>query len=151
MKSVILKRYLTIEEEKVAVAAITPGHLVELTSADKVQVHGTAEGNAQRMFAREDGIVGKTITDAYSADDRVPVVTLTPGDEVNAILAVSMTIVVGDFLASNGDGTLRKHVPVTGGFVAETDITVVPEPIVGVAIEAVTTTATVSRIAVKVI
>ena len=49
-KTIKLKNYLHIMEEYVAVAAITPGMLIELTAADEVQAHSTAGGNAMPMF-----------------------------------------------------------------------------------------------------
>ena len=127
--TVKLKKYADIINEYPAVAAITPGHLVELTSADKVQAHGTEGGNAIPQFALEDELQGKAITDAYAADDRVFVWVAGRGDEVNAILADGENVAIGDFLESKGNGTLKK-------WVAES-ATDVPNAIVGQALEAV--------------
>ncbi len=108
--TVKLKKYEDINVELVAVAAITPGHLVEKTSAGKTQKHSTAGGNATpKMFALEDELQGKEIDDAYAADDPVQVWICQPGEVVNALLKNGETIVIGDRLESAGDGTLRKY------------------------------------------
>jgi hypothetical protein len=93
--------------EKVAVAAITPGHLIELTSADEVQVHSTAGGSAERLFALEDSLQGNTITDAYAADDRVTYGAFNAGDQVYCLLANGENASIGSKLESNGNGELR--------------------------------------------
>ena len=59
--SIILKRYLHIQEEYAAAAAIIPGMLVELTSAGTVQKHSGAGKSAIPMFAIEDALQGKGI------------------------------------------------------------------------------------------
>lgn len=92
-----------------AAGAITPGHLVELGSSLDVQVHSTAKGNAAKTFAIEDALQGNGIDTDYAADDVVRVWTPQPGDEVNALLSDGETAVIGNFLESNGDGTLRVY------------------------------------------
>lgn len=105
--TIVLKGH-SIRKEREAAAAINPGHLVEITSADKVQVHGTAAANAQRAFAVENEVVGKGIDDAYATGDWVLYEVLQPGAEIQAVLAASATAVArGAFLESAGDGTLR--------------------------------------------
>ena len=105
--TVKLKKYQDINIEKVAAAAITPGHLVELTSANKVQAHsGDGVGAFPKMFALEDELQGKEIDDAYAADDPVQVWVCQPGEVVYALLKNGETAVVGSPLDSAGDGTL---------------------------------------------
>lgn len=106
-KTIVLKGG-GIKKERAAVAAITPGHLIEVTSADKVQVHSTAGGLAQKAFAVEDDLQGNTITDAYAAADRVQYMVLERGAEVNALIADGEAIAIGDKLVSAGDGTLKE-------------------------------------------
>jgi hypothetical protein len=65
------------------------------------------------MFAIEDENQGKGIDDAYAADARVVCWMPQRGDQVQAILADGQTIVIGDYLESNGDGTLKKYSPDT--------------------------------------
>lgn len=96
-----------VRDERPAAAAITPGMLIELTSADKVQAHSTAGGTAPTIFALEDENQGKEIGDAYSTDNEVLYATFGPGDEVNALLADGENASIGSKLESNGDGYLR--------------------------------------------
>jgi hypothetical protein len=102
--------YSNVIEEFDAVAAITPGMLIEPTSADKVQAHSTQGGNATPMFALEDDLQGNGIDDAYSANNKVQCWVPGRGDMVYAILADGENVVIGDYLDSDGDGALRKHV-----------------------------------------
>lgn len=95
-------------EEAVAAAELYPGHLLVMDSAGKVKKHATADGYAERMFAVEDSLQGSTIATAYAAADQVRIVICTPGDVVQAYLASGETVVIGDQLCSNGDGTLKK-------------------------------------------
>lgn len=97
-----------IRSEALAVAAITPGHLVELTSADKIQKHSGAGLAAERAFAVEDDLQGNDIDDDYSAGAIAQYNIYRPGDEVYALLANGESVAIGDKLESNGDGTLRK-------------------------------------------
>ena len=96
-------------------AAITPGHLVEIASG-LLRRHATADGNAMTAFAREEQTPNRTVvTEAidtpYPAGDTVQWMITRPGDLVYAWLPASAAaIVAGDFLASNGDGTLHKAV-----------------------------------------
>ena len=93
--------------ERTAAAAITPGMLCEITSADKFQAHSTAGGSAYSLFALEDENRGKEIGDAYAADNVCLAAMFGPGDEVYALLANGETAVIGSKLESNGDGYLR--------------------------------------------
>lgn len=129
-----LKNYLNIFEEYTATAvAVNPGMLLELTSAGLVQAHSTAGGNVLPMFALEDELQGNGIGDAYAVSGKIQVWIPTRGDQVQAILADGENASVGDLLESNGDGYLRVHVPVTAD--SDDAVTVVPNPIVGVALE----------------
>lgn len=112
--SIILKRYLHIQEEYAAAAAIIPGMLVELTSAGTVQKHSGAGKTVLAMFAIEDALQGKGINqnlaaDNYAAGDVVRCWIPTPGDIVYALLADEEKVVIGDKLESNGAGYLRKE------------------------------------------
>lgn len=129
--TVTLKNYLHIREEYVAAAAITPGHLVELASTGKVQVHSSAGENTLPMFAVEDELQGNGIADAYSADDQVQVWIPTRGDQVYGLLANGQNVAIGAFLESAGDGTLQEHTP------DGSSVTIYSNQIVGVALEAV--------------
>jgi hypothetical protein len=111
--SIILKRYLHIQEEYAAAAAIIPGMLVELTSAGTVQKHSGAGKSAIPMFAIEDALQGKGINqnlaaDNYAVGDIVRCWIPTRGDIVYALLNDEEKVVIGDFVESAGNGYLRK-------------------------------------------
>lgn len=104
-----------VRREYPANAALTPGHLVEVLSTGKVRKHALAVGGkAVPMFAVENYLVGRDLNTAYAQDDTVQCEVYSPGTEINALLAPSCpAIVVGDFLESAGDGTLRKCLSLT--------------------------------------
>jgi len=145
MSNTIILKGHGIRKERIANATITPGHLVEVISTGKLQPHGTAGGNAQKAFAVEDDLQGKTITNDYAANDRVQYNVMERGSEVYAVLATNQTIDIGDPLESAGDGTLQKHVPANSAGVVEA-----VNSIVGYALEAVTTTSSTARIKIEV-
>jgi hypothetical protein len=119
-----------VRQERDAAAAITPGHLVELTSSDTVQVHATAGGSAARLFALEDENQGNDIDTAYVAANVCLFAAFRPGDECLGILADGENAAIGSFLESNGTGELR---------VVDTDASVGDvgvQSIVGVSLEA---------------
>lgn len=96
-------------DEKVAVAALSPGHLLELTSANEVQKHSTEGGYAERLVAVEDALQGRPITTAYAEDELVSLNVCEPGSEVQIFVAAGQDIDIGDFLISAGDGTLIEN------------------------------------------
>lgn len=151
MKTVILKRYNNVQFEAIANEAITPGSLVEVMSTGKIKNHATAQGNAIPYFVIEDAIMGKTINDNVAKDDLARVMVAGRGDEVYAILATSQTIVVGDLLASAGDGTLEKFTAIKCDSNASAGAVTTPLQAVAVALEAVTTTSATKRIKVRII
>lgn len=136
-----IKKYSDIINEYDAQAPITPGMVIILNSSNKVQAHNVAGGNvAPIMFALEDELQGNSIDDDYAADDKVQCWVTGRGDEVYAILADdTAAVVIGDLLESNGDGYLKKHVSDVESFESAEpgSITVYPNQIVGVALEAV--------------
>lgn len=128
------------QDELVAAEAISPGHLLDVDSSGEAIKHATAGGNRPRLFALEDALRSYTIDltgNDYAADDPVQVLWALPGDKINALLTTSQTIVVGDDMTSNADGTLKKD---TGS-----------DSIIGIAAEAVTTTAAVAHLAIWVV
>lgn len=103
-----LKDYLKVVEEYVAAGTITPGMLIEVTSAGKVQAHDSENGELLPvMFANEDEFQGQEIDDDYKSDDMVQCWIPQRGDMVYAILKAGEDVSQGDSLTSNGDGTLR--------------------------------------------
>lgn len=106
MNTIKAKRYLDIVNEEAAAEAITPGQLVELTSAGTVQAHSTAGGDAARRVAMENELEGKTLEDAYAADDQVFVWDVIPGEEVLVSIESGDDPSVGDKLESAGNGNV---------------------------------------------
>lgn len=151
MKTVILKRYNNVQFEAIAHEAITPGSLVEVMSTGKIKNHATAQGNAIPYFVIEDAIMGKTIDDNVAQGDLARVMVAGRGDEVYAILDTSQTIVVGDLLASAGDGTLEEFTAIKCDSNASAGAVTTPLQAVAVALEAVTTTSATKRIKVRII
>lgn len=96
-----------INEDGVASAAITPGHLVEgVTSVAKFS---TAGGPAPRTFALERDELGDDIDVDYAADDNVKVGSFAPGMRVNALIASGENISEDQWLEPSDDGTLRAQ------------------------------------------
>lgn len=151
MKTVILKRYNNVQFEAIADEAITPGSLVVVMSTGKIKNHATAQGNAIPYFVIEDAIMGKTINDNVAKGDLARVMVAGRGDEVYAILATSQTIVVGNLLASAGDGTLEKFTAIKCDSNASAGAVTTPLQAVAMALEAVTTTSATKRIKVRII
>lgn len=136
MRTIKVKGYLDVKEEYPAHdATIRPGMLVELTSADKVQKHGTAAGPVLPMFAAEDELQGHGIDDLYDTDDIVQVLIPTRGDQVYALLDDEEDITRGDFLVSAGNGRLQKYDAVA--FSSDEAGSVDANVIVGVALETI--------------
>lgn len=144
-KTIKIKNYSDVNEEIVAAGTITPGMLLELTSAGTVQAHSVASGNAIPMFACEDELVGKTIIDNYSALDQVPVWIPGRGDIAYGILAQGENVTIGTYLVSKGNGHL-KAVADPSSFGDDESA-----KIIGQAIEAVNATAAAANIMLRVI
>ncbi len=95
-------------EEGIAGATITPGMLIALNSDGEYIPHGTSGIAAERNFALEDALQGRTIADNYTEGELVGFVACVPGDVVFAFLADGEVVDIGDKLVSNGDGRLQK-------------------------------------------
>lgn len=93
-------------DEKLAVAALSPGHVLELTSADKVQKQSTADAIAEKLVAVEDALQGNTIADAYSAADLVSFNIYARGAEAQVFLKAGEDVSIGDKLELDGTGCL---------------------------------------------
>jgi hypothetical protein len=131
--TIILKNYLNVFEEYISAAIVTPGELLEITSAGKVQDHSVAGGNVYGpLFAIEDALQGKAIYDNYASGALVRCWRPTPGDEVYAILADGQHIEIGEPLESNAGGYLQKF----AGDVADSGTVTKLLSIVGIALEA---------------
>jgi hypothetical protein len=102
-----IKKYADVIEEYTSTAVeITPGMLIELTSANLVQAHSGSTGIALTMFALEDELQGNGIDVNYAASTKVQCWLPGHGDMVYALLADGETAVIGSWLASDGTGKL---------------------------------------------
>jgi hypothetical protein len=94
-----------------AASAISPGMLVEETSAGKLQPHSTAGGFGEVIVAQEDALQGRIVTDAYAADEPVNAYIYQRGCIGMAVLLAGSNYTVGTKLISDGAGRLK---PTTG-------------------------------------
>jgi len=133
--TVKIKKYLDIIEEYEASEAISPGMLVEpVAAAETIKKHATEGGNAIPMFALEDELQGKGLSDAYAAGDKVQVWVAQRGEIVYAQIEDEQSIAIGDFLESNGQGYLQEYTAQTAD--SDDAITVYPNKIIAQALEA---------------
>ena len=110
--------WTSVDEHK-ALAAITPGMLVEYVNDAgtlKVQAHSTAGGDAVSMVAFQRSEFNQAVSldpatapvdPAYAVDDEVKTGVGANGATAWMILPTGQTINPGDGLESNGDGKLR--------------------------------------------
>lgn len=84
-----------------------PGMLMALQTDGSVAPHAVPGGDSERLFAIEDSLQGKTITDGYASGDPVRYLICEPGDVIYGLLpANAAKVFTGNPLMSNGDGTL---------------------------------------------
>lgn len=150
------RRYGLMRLEKVAAGTITPGFLLEMTTADKVQAHSAAGGNVgAKMVALETlhPATGTTpaIDQDYSADDNVYIGLPVAGDVVYMWAATGNDVAIGDVLESNGAGMLQLHTPQAVDEAGSATYNIYTNQIVGIAVEAVDATSADLRIAVRIV
>lgn len=96
-----------IQNEAAALAAITPGMLIE-RGAGGIQPHGTQGETASPAFAVEAVMLGQSISDDYAIGDQVIYKTFAAGSSVYALVAAGAAAITANaFLTSAGDGTLE--------------------------------------------
>lgn len=96
-------------KEANANAAITPGHFVLRSSAGTVGPT-SANHEGSLLVADFQDYMGKDINTAYASGDRVSMMAVQPGDEINALVpAAAAAIVIGDLLQTGAGGTLIKR------------------------------------------
>lgn len=104
---IVLQGEPNYTEDWAAVAALTPGHLLELASATTCQKHSGAAGQHARLVALERDEMGNDIDDAYAASDAVKVAQCAPGDRAYMYLASGENVAAGAMLESAGNGMLQ--------------------------------------------
>ena len=107
--TILLKgRDKVTRKEYVCGIAINPGYLLQLSADGDVDPHQSAGLNQSSMFAFENELEGSEIDHAYVVGEQVLCMVCAPGVEILAVLAANAAaIVIGDYLESDGDGTLR--------------------------------------------
>ena len=118
-KTIKLKLYQNIVNEYNAGGTITPGMLVKISNATTVVAHATAGGIGEKMFAIENELLGKTISDNYTSGNKVQTIICNAGDEVLGIIADGQDVEAGELLVSNGDGKLKVMTPDASNVVIE--------------------------------
>jgi hypothetical protein len=96
--------------EYVASAAITPGMLIEQHNdggVNKWRPHSAAANMQPTHIALESLANGKTVDDAYAANDLVYAAAIQTGETYWMIVASGQDITNTEALQSNGDGRLK--------------------------------------------
>jgi hypothetical protein len=109
-KVIALRGEPIVDEQNTASQAdILPGMLIEINTA-QWRKHAGAGLNAAPWFALERDEMGKDIDTPYAVGDAVKAGFFSKGMRVNILVPIGQTLVKGDKMESNGDGTLRKVV-----------------------------------------
>lgn len=146
-------------QEAIASEAITPGHLVEFVlsggDAGQLKRHATANGNAAPYFAFENLTPDRSVATAPIDTPYADGETMRWFDgrmcEVYAWLpANASAIVKGDYLVSNGDGTLRKYTAQASNEGGTATYTIQTRAVVAVAAEAVNNSANGTAVRIRV-
>lgn len=128
--TIVLKNYLNIFEEYTATAvALTPGMLLEVTSAGLVQAHSIEGGVILPMVALHDELQGNEIDDDFAVSAKVQCWIPQRGDQAYLLVADGETVSKGDFLISDGTGKVKVY---TGDAASDVEY---PNSIVGVALD----------------
>jgi hypothetical protein len=108
--TIVLKNYLNIFEEYTATAvALTPGMLLEVTSAGLVQAHSTEGGPILPMVALHDELQGKEIDDDFAVSAKVQCWIPQRGDQAYLLVADAEDVTEGDLLVSDGTGKVKVY------------------------------------------
>lgn len=139
MNTIKVKKFSDIQEQYEAGEELTPGHLVELGSDGKVTKHDSSQGSVFPMFVLEDELRGGGITDVIENEKKAQVWIPGRGDVAYALLKSGQNVDIGDWLVSNGDGTLKEYdaQSVTGDSGFDSGVSIPAAKVVGQAIEAV--------------
>jgi len=97
----------THEEHDAGEAGIYPGMLLKLASDGDVEIHDDENGRAEALFAEEDAVQGRTVSQVYTVDEVVSCILPMVGCEIRALIQDGQDISIGDRLVSAGDGTLK--------------------------------------------
>lgn len=104
-----------VVEEATASGTIYPGALVSVVNG-AVDNHSVDGGFTPHKIAMSRAELGELITDAYTSGDTVRVNTPRAGDVYAVRLKASENVAKGDYLVSQGDGTVKKA-PATAAYI----------------------------------
>lgn len=108
MRTILLKGRGIRKEGITGVAALQPGYIVEREGDGTIIAHETAAGNMSPAVVVENELLGDEITTPYAIGSQVVYEVLPRGAEFLAVLAANAAaIIVGSYLESDGDGTVR--------------------------------------------
>lgn len=97
----------TLVGTNAASGTVLPGHLVELNTAGRSQVHSTPGGQAQKAVALNQDMLNRGVDIAYIDGDLMEVGVLEAGATAWMLIPSGQNITDGDKLESAGDGRLR--------------------------------------------
>lgn len=101
MKRVVLKGHQGAQyKEAIALAAVTPGHIVSLDETTQ-QAQPSDEAKGPVAVAIENHWLGGGLNDAYKVGDRVVYQVLKPGAEFQALVAPTAAIAYGVLVKVN--------------------------------------------------
>lgn len=91
---------------------LTTGMLVQFLKNREVRPHQHAGGNAAPFFV--EALPERQVEGEKRIDwNRIPIIMALPGDYLEVLLASGEEVSAGDYLESDGNGYLRKHVAPT--------------------------------------
>jgi hypothetical protein len=106
-ETIVLIGFPERKEDK-AVAAFSPGHILEFSGAG-VRKQSTAKIAGRKAVAFENELLGKTIQDAYDVNENAYYGIFKSGEKALVrVAAAAAAIAKGDRLEFDGTGCLRK-------------------------------------------
>jgi len=105
--TIVLKGDRRYEEHIAGEGGIYPGMLLKLNSLGKVIKHDTEGGVAERLFAEEDALQGKTVDDVYTIANIVACILALPGSVVNVLVEAGQDVAIGQTMISAANGKMK--------------------------------------------
>jgi len=105
-KIILLGPLPVINEEESALEALTPGHLIMLTSTG-VQKNTAAGVRVAMQFALERDELGQGISTAYAIGDKVKAGSCHAGHRVYAFIASGVNVAKGAYLTPDNVGLFK--------------------------------------------
>lgn len=98
------------DEAKAGEAGIYPGMQVKFNSDGDVIKHSTEGGEFgdEMIFADEDALQGKTVSQVYTSGDIVSLIIPAKGTVLNLLIIDEEDIAIGDKIISDGTGKFKE-------------------------------------------